>query len=302
MRKWLTSLLSLALVFSLALPQQVDASSNYAIEVNKKTNQLTLYRNGTVAKTYPVATGRTSSLTPEGTFEIIIKINKPGWKGIPGGDPSNPLGERWLGLQVNGDNGRTYGIHGTNRPESIGSHASMGCVRMYNEDVIELYNTVPAGTLVRIHNGDQSGPPQPKPPQVTPADGKVEITVSVANVRSQPSMNGTVVAKRNKGTRLTLTGIAGDWYRVKLENGSTAYVHHSVAKRVTGSGQQPPSGSQLTVTSSMANIREQPSTQARILQRVPQGTVLNRTGSTGDWHQIKLKSGQTAYIHKSVVQ
>lgn len=296
--KWPYSLLFLTLVFSLILPHQADASSvKYTIEVNKKTNQLTLYRNGAVAKIYPVATGRTPSLTPEGTFTIKNKINKPGWRGIPGGDPSNPLGERWLGLQVNGDNGRTYGIHGTNRPESIGTHASNGCIRMYNKNVIELYNTVPVGTKVHIHNGNRGGSLQ-----VTPAKGEVEITVSKANIRAKPSMSGAVVTKRNKGTRFTLTGIVGDWYQVKLKNHSTAYIHHSVAKRGSSSKQQSPSVSKLKVTASLANIREHPSTKARILQRVGQGTVLNRTASTGDWQQIKLKSGQIAYIHKSAAR
>ena len=98
-------------------------------KINKSTNTLYLYKDGTLEKTYPVATGRTDELTPEGTFTMVVKINKPGWKNIPGGDPKNPLGDKWLGISVNEDNGRTYGIHGTNQPESIGSHASSGCVR-----------------------------------------------------------------------------------------------------------------------------------------------------------------------------
>ncbi|TCQ02600.1 L,D-transpeptidase-like protein [Serpentinicella alkaliphila] len=47
--------------------------------------------------------------------------------------------------------GGSYGIHGTNNPNSIGHAASAGCVRMYNHDVIELYNTVPIGTIVNIY-------------------------------------------------------------------------------------------------------------------------------------------------------
>ena len=50
-----------------------------------------------------------------------------------------------MGLSYKG-----VGIHGTNRPGSIGGPVSHGCIRMYNRDVIQLFNTVPVGTLVRI--------------------------------------------------------------------------------------------------------------------------------------------------------
>ncbi len=57
-------------------------------------------------------------------------------------DPENPLGERWIGLEgIAGEalGQLRYGIHGTIAPESIGQNASLGCVRMYNEDVEALY-------------------------------------------------------------------------------------------------------------------------------------------------------------------
>ncbi|RAL26476.1 hypothetical protein DL897_04340 [Thermoflavimicrobium daqui] len=132
-------------------------TASYQIEINKQTNQLFLYQDGQVIRTFPVATGRDPSRTPEGTFPIIVKFVKPGWKNIPGGVPENPLGPRWNGLQVNGDSGRTYGIHGTNNPDSIGNYASNGCVRMYNQDVIELYSLIPIGTPVWIHSGESNG-------------------------------------------------------------------------------------------------------------------------------------------------
>lgn len=46
-----------------------------------------------------------------------------------------------------------YGIHGTNNPGSVGRAVSHGCVRMHNEDVIQVYQTVPLGTLVTITGG-----------------------------------------------------------------------------------------------------------------------------------------------------
>ncbi len=124
------------------------------IVIDKSENRLRLYENGKLVKTYPVGTGRSEELTPEGRFSIVNKIVNPSWtdpdtgKTTPGGVPGNPLGSRWLGLSIGG--GSKYGIHGTNNPASVGGHVSSGCVRMYNQDVEELFRTVPIGTQVVI--------------------------------------------------------------------------------------------------------------------------------------------------------
>jgi lipoprotein-anchoring transpeptidase ErfK/SrfK len=74
---------------------------------------------------------------------------KAKWKdGMPGG-PQNPLGARALYLFQNG-NDTLYRIHGTNEPMSIGKNASSGCIRMLNQDVIELYRRAPVGTRVVV--------------------------------------------------------------------------------------------------------------------------------------------------------
>jgi lipoprotein-anchoring transpeptidase ErfK/SrfK len=123
------------------------------IEINKKSNLLTVYANGKKAYRFQVATGRSKELTPEGEFHIVTKIIKPWYvrKQIPGGHRDNPLGTRWLGFSVPGTGGYSYGIHGTNRPYSIGSHASSGCVRMHNKDIEWLYRHIPLGTKVVIN-------------------------------------------------------------------------------------------------------------------------------------------------------
>jgi len=124
------------------------------IIIKKATNQLAFYEDGILVETLPVATGRTSDLTPEGQFKIIkMYRNMPYYKkNIPGGDPRNPLGDRWMGLNVPGTGGFTYGIHGTNAEYTIGSHASSGCVRMRNNDVRRLYSRVEVGADVIITN------------------------------------------------------------------------------------------------------------------------------------------------------
>ncbi len=122
--------------------------------IDKSANRLTVIVNGRAAYGFPVATGRTKSLTPTGTFHIVTKIVKPWYvrKQIPGGDPRNPLGTRWMGINVPDSGGYRYGIHGTNRPYSIGSSASSGCVRMHNKDVEWLYRHIPLGTVVIIRD------------------------------------------------------------------------------------------------------------------------------------------------------
>lgn len=109
--------------------------STYEILVNTNKFLLSLFQDGKLIKNYPIAIGKPSTPTPKGTFTIVNKAHNPG----------GPFGARWLGLSIKG-----YGIHGTNDPSSIGKAVSNGCIRTYNDNIIELYNTVPIGTTVRI--------------------------------------------------------------------------------------------------------------------------------------------------------
>lgn len=109
--------------------------STYEILVNTNKFLLSLFQDGKLIKNYPIAIGKPYTPTPKGTFTIVNKAHNPG----------GPFGARWLGLSIKG-----YGIHGTNDPSSIGKAVSNGCIRTYNDNIIELYNTVPIGTTVRI--------------------------------------------------------------------------------------------------------------------------------------------------------
>lgn len=152
------------------------------IIIDKSTNRLHYYQDEVLLKTFPVATGRSPSLTPEGNFTVVIKLVNPYYArgGIAGGTPQNPLGYRWLGLSVGG--GGVYGIHGTNNPASIGTYASAGCIRMYNQDVNWLYNHTPLGTPVQIVRSGAARvptPPKPKPLPVAVAMGGKTIDIKV---------------------------------------------------------------------------------------------------------------------------
>jgi lipoprotein-anchoring transpeptidase ErfK/SrfK len=112
--------------------------------------------NGKAVK-YPVATGK-KGFEWRGTHKVSAKAKWPEWRppkemrkrrpDLPAymaGGPDNPLGARaiYLGSSI-------YRIHGTNEPSSIGKSASSGCIRMFNEDVVELFSNVKIGTLVVV--------------------------------------------------------------------------------------------------------------------------------------------------------
>lgn len=108
------------------------------VSIHQKS--LTLYRGTETVKRYAIATGAGDTPTPIGTFYISNRFS-----GDLGG-----FGTRFLGLNVPW--GR-FGIHGTNKPHSIGSNASHGCIRMFVKDSEELYGLVPNGAKVVIEGG-----------------------------------------------------------------------------------------------------------------------------------------------------
>ncbi|BAF58276.1 MAG: L,D-transpeptidase family protein [Pelotomaculum sp.] len=131
------------------------------ILINLATRQLSYFEGSRLMNTYPVGVGKPSTPTPTGKYSIIEKIMNPG--GV--------LGTRWMGLSIPG--GR-YGIHGTNNPSSIGGYVSNGCIRMFNEDVEELFAKVEIGTPVEIIPGTGS---QPENIQAGAQDGAKRHTV-----------------------------------------------------------------------------------------------------------------------------
>lgn len=124
-------------------------SGNWSVAVSKTRNDLLLSLNGKFFKRYRVGTGEYAN-TPTGEFKIVDRIPQPTWwhpdgRAIPFGDPKNLLGTHWLALNIKG-----YGIHGTWEPDTIGRQSSMGCVRLLNDDVAQLFTILPVGTPVII--------------------------------------------------------------------------------------------------------------------------------------------------------
>ncbi len=115
--------------------------------IHKRTYSLDVYLDKTFVKHFRVGLGADDS-TPTGEWRVATKLTNPTYYPPRGGDivaaddPRNPLGERWIGLVgVSGEalGQQRYGIHGTNQPETIGKSVSMGCIRLYNQDVEALY-------------------------------------------------------------------------------------------------------------------------------------------------------------------
>ena len=124
-------------------------TAKFSIVVDKSQNLLFLKQEDEIIKTYIVSTGKENS-TPTGSFKITEdRIKNPTWFKtgaiIPPDSEENILGSRWLGLDIKG-----YGIHGTREPDSLGEQVTLGCIRMSNEDVEELFDIVPVGTEVVI--------------------------------------------------------------------------------------------------------------------------------------------------------
>jgi lipoprotein-anchoring transpeptidase ErfK/SrfK len=125
-----------------------------------RTHERRLYYvvgDGTAIR-YPVGVGMASKQWI-GSTRIDGKYVRPAWSPprevkrdkpslpdvIPGGSPRNPMGAAALTLA-----GGEYAIHGTNVPRSIGGFVSYGCIRMFNQDVVDLYSRVSVGTPVVV--------------------------------------------------------------------------------------------------------------------------------------------------------
>ncbi len=125
-----------------------------------KTNERRLYLvlDDKKAIRYPVGVGRDGKKW-QGRAEVDGKHVEPAWSPpeevkrdnprvpdvIAGGSPRNPMGPRALTLS-----GGEYAIHGTNRPNTVGTFSTYGCIRMFNEDIMDLYDRVSVGANVVV--------------------------------------------------------------------------------------------------------------------------------------------------------
>jgi lipoprotein-anchoring transpeptidase ErfK/SrfK len=118
------------------------------IVVSLADRSLALFEGDRLVKSYDVAVGKPATPSPQGQFVVARRVANPTWYGpdkIVGPGKKNPVGTRWIGLNLKG-----YGIHGTSVPSSIGKAASHGCIRMRNADVEELFELIDVGVPVEL--------------------------------------------------------------------------------------------------------------------------------------------------------
>lgn len=115
------------------------------------------YNGNKLIAAYPTTIGSVATATPQGTYRVINRVKMPWYKAtvgrgtpnpktymLPPG-PNSPVGVVWLGLSR-----PSYGIHGSPVPEGISRQASLGCVRLTNWDVLEVYDNISVGASVEI--------------------------------------------------------------------------------------------------------------------------------------------------------
>lgn len=125
-------------------------------KIYKSKFRMDVYLQELYVRSYRVGLGNENG-TPEGLWKVKNRLPNPTYyppasagekRIIPPDDPTNPLGEHWIGLEgVEGDavGHDGYGIHGTIDPESVGKAVSLGCIRMHNEDVAFVYKLLTPG-------------------------------------------------------------------------------------------------------------------------------------------------------------
>jgi len=124
--------------------------------VYRSTFTMDLYLQDTFVRSFSVGLGRPGMETPTGRWVVKSggKLISPAWtdpitgKTYEAEDPDYPLGSRWIGLEgIEGPaKGRTgFAIHGTRNPEEVGTAGSRGCIRLYNDDAILVYDLLVAG-------------------------------------------------------------------------------------------------------------------------------------------------------------
>jgi len=138
-----------------------EAGGSIAVQVNVKTNMLTVTEGEKLVAAFPVTVGSTQTESPVGDWKVRGVAKMPNFRYdkamltrgerssdfhiLPPG-PNNPVGIVWIQLNKKG-----IGLHGTNNPDAIGRNASHGCVRLANWDIVRLAAKVKADVPVSIH-------------------------------------------------------------------------------------------------------------------------------------------------------
>ena len=152
------------------VPADVIERDGLQLVLDRKHHQLLVLRDGRMTRRYPAAVGTKGWETPTGRFRVFKKSKEPVWTHPVSGElveaesEKNPLGSRWIGFyrDCNGRSGwdgeqyldingcTVAGFHGSPYRWTVGRAVSHGCVRLYEENVQEVFNLVSVGTQVIV--------------------------------------------------------------------------------------------------------------------------------------------------------
>ena len=152
------------------VPEDVMERKGLQLVLDRKHHQLLVLRDGRMTRRFPAAVGTKGWETPAGRFRVFEKVKEPVWTHPVSGDlvdadsEGNPLGSRWIGFyrDCNGRSGwdgeqyldingcTVAGFHGTPFRWTVGRAVSHGCVRLYEENVQEVFDLVRVGTQVTV--------------------------------------------------------------------------------------------------------------------------------------------------------
>ncbi|OYW58862.1 MAG: hypothetical protein B7Z31_06885 [Rhodobacterales bacterium 12-65-15] len=181
-----------------------------SIVVDIYARKLYYVMEGGMAMRYAIAVGR-EGLSFKGNGSIARKAEWPSWQptanmirtrpdlyaayagGLPGG-LTNPLGARALYL-YRGGRDTMFRIHGTSDPTSIGHATSAGCIRLFNQDILDLYQRVPTGTQVKVRTEAESLAMEG--PQMNDAYGRV-VPETPENIAKKERDLAAIAAKAEK--------------------------------------------------------------------------------------------------------
>ena len=198
---------------------------------------LTIHAHGWYVHHYRIGIGRGES-TPVGEFTVLNKLENPVWYNPDGGvvdadDPTNPLGEYWLGL------GDHIGIHGTTDPNSIGRSVSRGCIHMADSDIAEVFQLLSIGSPVTIRKSATGRNPRVPTTAADSAASGDSAGSGDSAASGDSAGSGDSAASGNSAGSVKSAGSVNSAARVKSVGSVKSAAESRIPGRAAGSARTP---------------------------------------------------------------
>jgi uncharacterized protein YgiM (DUF1202 family) len=135
-------------------------------------------------------------------------------------------------------------------------------------------------------------------------EGVVATKSAPLNIRATKDPKAKVVGKADKGTKVKILEKAGDWYKIKLKNGTTGYASSQFIQVGTGMTTKDGQGEEGIVTTKSAplNIRADKDASAKVVGQVDKGSTVQILEKAGEWYKVKLEDGTTGYASSQFIE